>query len=36
MEKLAYCQVVVSRKLRPYFQAYHINMLTKYLLKQVL
>ena len=36
MKKLAYYLVVASRKLRPYFQAHRIDVLTKYLLKQVL
>ncbi|XP_052197235.1 uncharacterized protein LOC127804415 [Diospyros lotus] len=36
MEKLAYCLVTASRKLRPYFQAHQINVLTKYPLKQIL
>ena len=36
MEKLAYCLEVASRKLRPYFQAHRIDVLTKYPLKQVL
>ena len=36
MEKLAYYLVVASRKLRPFFQAHRIDVLTKYPLKQVL
>lgn len=36
MEKLAFSLVVESRKLRLYFQAYQISVLTKYLLKQIL
>ncbi|XP_052193804.1 uncharacterized protein LOC127802147 [Diospyros lotus] len=36
MEKLAYCLVAASRKLRPYFQAHQIDVLTKYPLKQIL
>ena len=36
MEKLIYCLVVALRKLRPYFEAHQIDVLTKYLLKQVL
>ncbi|XP_052176651.1 uncharacterized protein LOC127790956 [Diospyros lotus] len=36
MEKLAYCLVTASRKLRPYFQAHQIDVLTKYPLKQIL
>ena len=36
MEKLAYCMIMVSRKLRPYFQAHQIKVLTKYPLKQIL
>ncbi|NHW17305.1 RNase H-like domain-containing protein, partial [Escherichia coli] len=30
MERLAFCVVVASRKLRPYFQAHSIRVLTKY------
>ena len=33
MEKLTYSLVVASRKLRPYFQAHRIGVLTKYPLK---
>ena len=36
IEKLAYSLVVASRKLRPYFQAHRIGVLTKYPLKQIL
>ncbi|XP_059436525.1 uncharacterized protein LOC132169517 [Corylus avellana] len=36
MEKLAFVLVVASRKLRPYFQAHTINVLTEYPLKKVL
>lgn len=36
MEKLAYYLVVALRKLRPYFQAHRVDVLTKYPLKQVL
>ncbi|XP_052177535.1 uncharacterized protein LOC127791591 [Diospyros lotus] len=36
MEKLAYCLVIASRKLRPYFQAHQIDVLTKYPLRQIL
>ena len=36
MEKLAYSLVVASRKLRLYFQAHQIGVLTKYPLKQIL
>ncbi|XP_059428507.1 uncharacterized protein LOC132162267 [Corylus avellana] len=36
MEKLAFALVIASRKLRPYFQAHTINVLTKYSLKKVL
>ena len=33
IEKLAYCLVMASRKLLPYFQAHQIDVLTKYPLK---
>ena len=33
MEKLAYYLIIASRKLRPYFQAHQIEVLTKYPLK---
>ena len=36
MEKLAYTLVISSRKLRPYFQAHTIEVLTSYPLRQVL
>ena len=36
IEKLAYCLLIASRKLRPYFQAYPIRVLTDQPLKQVL
>jgi len=36
IEKLAYCLLIASRKLRPYFQAYPIRILTDQPLKQVL
>ena len=36
MEKLAYCLVIISKKLQPYFQAHQIEVLTKYQLKQIL
>ncbi|XP_059436627.1 uncharacterized protein LOC132169643 [Corylus avellana] len=36
MEKLAFTLVIASRKLRPYFQAHTINVLTEYPLKKVL
>ena len=36
MEKLALAFVIVSRKLRPYFHAYSIEVLTNYHLCQVL
>ncbi|XP_059436814.1 uncharacterized protein LOC132169883 [Corylus avellana] len=36
MEKLAFALVIASRKLRPYFQAHTINVLTEYPLKKVL
>ncbi|XP_052196167.1 uncharacterized protein LOC127803734 [Diospyros lotus] len=36
MEKLAFSLVVASRKLRPYFQAHQISVLTKHPLKQIL
>ncbi|XP_060972318.1 uncharacterized protein LOC133038245 [Cannabis sativa] len=36
MEKLAFALVISSRKLRPYFQAHSITVLTNYPLRQVL
>ena len=36
LEKLALALVVVSRKLRPYFHAHSIEVLTNYPLRQVL
>ncbi|XP_074326867.1 uncharacterized protein LOC141664812 [Apium graveolens] len=36
MEKLIYALILVSRKLRPYFQAYRVEVLTAYPLRQVL
>jgi hypothetical protein len=36
MEKMAFALTVASRKLRPYFQAHTIKVLTKYPLKKVL
>ncbi|XP_052203478.1 uncharacterized protein LOC127808828 [Diospyros lotus] len=36
MEKLAFSLVIASRKLRPYFQAHQISVMTKHLLKQIL
>ena len=36
MEKLAYYLVTASKKLRPYFQAHQIEVLTQYPLRQVL
>ncbi|XP_059446338.1 uncharacterized protein LOC132177877 [Corylus avellana] len=36
MEKFAFALVIASRKLRPYFQAHTINVLTEYPLKKVL
>ncbi|MDQ4222773.1 reverse transcriptase-like protein, partial [Pseudomonas aeruginosa] len=36
LEKLAYCLLIASRKLRPYFQAHPIKILTDQPLKQVL
>ena len=36
LEKLALALVVVSRKLRPYFHTYSIEVLTNYPLRQVL
>jgi hypothetical protein len=36
MEKLAFALVIASRKLRPYFQAHTIKVLTEYPLKKVL
>ena len=36
LEKLALALVVVSKKLRPYFHAHSIEVLTNYLLCQVL
>ena len=36
MEKLILALVTVSRKLRPYFQAHTIEVLTEYPMKQVL
>ncbi|XP_059461825.1 uncharacterized protein LOC132190804 [Corylus avellana] len=36
MEKLAFALVIASRKLRPYFQAHIIRVLTEYPLKKVL
>ena len=36
MEKLVLALVTVARKLRPYFQAYTIEISTKYPMKQVL
>ena len=36
IEKLAYCLVLASRKLRPYFQAHPIKVLTDQPLRQVL
>ncbi|XP_059441973.1 uncharacterized protein LOC132174316 [Corylus avellana] len=36
MEKLAFALIVASRKLRPYFQAHTIRVLTEYTLKKVL
>ena len=34
MEKLAFSLVIVARKLKPYFQAYVINVLTNHPLKK--
>ena len=36
IEKLAYCLILASRKLRPYFQAHPITVLTDQPLRQVL
>ena len=36
MEKLAFSLVIGARKLRPYFQAHLINVLTNHLLKKVM
>jgi hypothetical protein len=36
MEKMAFALTIASRKLRPYFQAYTIKVLTEYPLKKVL
>ena len=36
MEKLAYSLVMTSRKLLPYFQTHQIEVLTKYLSRQIL
>jgi hypothetical protein len=36
MEKMAFALIIASRKLRPYFQAYTIKVLTEYPLKKVL
>ncbi|KAM6578296.1 hypothetical protein CsatB_030133 [Cannabis sativa] len=36
MEKLAFALITSSRKLRPYFQAHSIEVLTNYPLRQVL
>jgi ribonuclease HI len=36
MEKMAFALTIASRKLRPYFQAHTIKVLTEYLLKKVL
>ena len=36
LEKLALALVIVSRKLRPYFHAHLIEVLTNYSLRQVL
>ena len=36
MEKVALALMIVSRKLRPYFHAHSIEVLTNYLLRQVL
>ena len=36
IEKLAYCLVIASRKLRPYFQAHSISVYTKQPLRQIL
>jgi hypothetical protein len=36
MEKLAFSLIISSRKLRPYFQAHTIRVLTEYPLKKVM
>ena len=36
IERLAYCLILASRKLRPYFQAHPITVLTDQPLRQVL
>lgn len=36
MEKLVYCLIITSRRLRPYFQAHPIKVLTDHPLKQVM
>ena len=36
MEKLAFSLVTIARKLRPYFQAHVINVLTDHLLKKAM
>ena len=36
LEKLALALIIASRKLRPYFHAHSIKVLTNYLLRQVL
>ena len=36
MEKLILALVATSRKLRPYFQAHTVEVLTEYLMKQIL
>ena len=36
MEKLVYCLIITSRRLRPYFQAHPIKVLTNHPMKQVL
>jgi hypothetical protein len=35
-EKMTITLTIASRKLQPYFQAYTVKVLTKYLLKKVL
>jgi hypothetical protein len=36
IEKLAFVLIMASRKLRPYFQAHTIRVLTEYLLRKVI
>ena len=36
IEKLAFCLILASKKLRPYFQSHSINVMTNQTLRQVL